>query len=267
MGKLEMMGKKIATNGSQRSGGIQVIARAMSILRLLENNPKGLSLGAIAREIGLARSTVQRIVHALATERLLVSGPSGTGVRLGPGLVSLGSAARSHFHSVIRPHLKSLSFRLEETVDLSIRDGQVAVFIDQAISEQRRLRAVSAVGLAFSLHCCANGKAFLAGMDGETLQRMLRRLDLKPATPNTITSKKRLLEELEAVRREGFAYDREEQTLGICAVGAIVSDPFDGQLAISVAVPTTRFYGNEQVLGQTLLECCKAVDADLSDAV
>jgi len=64
----------------------------------------------------------------------------------------------------------------------------------------------------------------------------------------------------------GLAYDRDEQTLGICAVGAIVSGPFDEQLAISVAVPATRFYGNEQVLGQTLLECCKAVEVDLSDA-
>lgn len=262
-----MMNQKVTTNGSQRSGGIQVIARAMSILRLLESNPEGLSLGAIAREIGLARSTVQRIVHALATERVLVSGPSGTGVRLGPRLVSLGSAAKSHFHSVIRPHLKCLSSRLKETVDLSIRDGHVAVFIDQAISEQRRLRAVSAVGLAFSLHCCANGKAFLASMDEETLERMLRRLDLKSFTRNTITSNKRLLEELDTARLDGLAYDKEEQTLGICAVGAVITDPFDGQLAISVAVPATRFYGNEQVLGQTLLECCIAVETDLSDGI
>lgn len=261
------MNKNTTTKGEQRSGGIQVIARAMSILRLLESNPEGLSLGAIARETGLARSTVQRIVHALATERLLVSGPTGMGVRLGPGLVSLGSAARSHFHGVIRPHLKSLSTRLEETVDLSIRDGHVAVFIDQAISEQRRLRAVSAVGLAFSLHCCANGKAFLAGMDNETLERMLRRLDLKPSTRNTITSKKRLLEELDTVRRDDLAYDKEEQTLGICAIGAIITDPFDGQLAISVAVPATRFYGNERILGQALLDCCNAVETDLSDAI
>lgn len=261
-----MTKKNIESSGPRRSSGIQVIGRAISILRLLESNPDGLSLGAISKEVGLARSTVQRIVHALATERLLISGASGAGFRLGPGLVSLGSAARGHFHGLIRPHLKSLSSRIGETVDLSIRDGHVAVFIDQAIAEDRRLHAVSAVGLAFPLHSCANGKAFLAGIDDETLSRVLRQMDLEPSTPNTITSRKKLLAELEAVRVEGVAFDREEQTLGICAVGAVVSDPYDELLSISVAVPAHRFYGNEALLEKALLECCQAVESDLSEA-
>jgi len=190
--------------GLQRTAGIQVIGRAASILRLLEHHPEGLSLGAIGKETGLARSTVQRIVGALASERFLMPGASGAGVRLGPGLVSLGSAARSHFHGVIRPHLKRLSAQLSETVDLSIRDGQVVLFIDQVIAENRRLRAVSAVGLSFPLHCCANGKALLAGMDEASLRRILPQLELSPLTENTLTSRKRLLQELERVRREGI---------------------------------------------------------------
>jgi DNA-binding IclR family transcriptional regulator len=249
----------------QRNTGIQVIGRAASILRLLEIHPEGLSLGAIARKVGLARSTVQRIVSALVSERFLMPGASGTGVRLGPGLVSLGSAARSHFHSTIRPHLKRLSAQLMETVDLSIRDGQVVVFIDQAISEERRLRAVSAIGLSFPLHCCANGKALLAGMANVALTRLLPQLRLKPLTVNTITTRKRLLEEVETVRRERVAYDLEEQTLGICAVGAIVADPFGEQLAISVAVPATRFYGNEPKFVHALVTAREKIEADLKE--
>lgn len=171
-------------------------------MRLLERHPEGLSLGAIAKEIELARSTVQRIVGALIRERFLIAGTSGVGVRLGPGLVSLGSAARSHIHAVIRPHLQKLSSRLGETVDLSIRDGQVVVFIDQAISDERRLRAVSAVGLSFPLHCCANGKALLAAMDDSALAKLVPLLRLEQLTGNTITSREQLLEELETVRRD-----------------------------------------------------------------
>jgi len=260
-----MAGKTLRANEPQRSTGIQVIGRAASILRLLEIHPEGLSLGAIAREVGLARSTVQRIVGALVSERFLMPGASGTGVRLGPGLVSLGSAARSHFHGVIRPHLKSLSARLMETVDLSIRDGQAVVFIDQAISEERRLRAVSAIGLSFPLHCCANGKALLAGVDDAALSRLLPQLRLKAMTVNTITTRKRLAAEVETVRREGVAYDREEQTLGICAVGASVTDPLGEQMAISVAVPATRFYGNEPELVQALSTARENIESDLKE--
>ncbi len=252
------------TNATPSGGGIQVIERAATILRLLERRGKPLSLGEISAAVGLPRSTVQRIVGALAAERLLASGESGRGVRLGPGLVSLGSAARSHFHDVIRPHLRWLSDHLKETVDLSIRDGSVAVFIDQATSEERRLRAISGMGVSFPLHCCANGKALLAGLEPTALERVLSNLDMEPLTKNTITSEEQLRAELDRVREHGVAYDLEEQSLGICAVGALVTDPYDSHLGISVAVPSTRFYGNESGLVEALIACRDRIEKQLS---
>ena len=64
-----------------RKNGIQVIARAASILRLLKDTQSGLSLGQISRQIGLPRSTVQRIVKTLQAERLVIANPSGGGLR------------------------------------------------------------------------------------------------------------------------------------------------------------------------------------------
>lgn len=48
---------------------IQVIGRAAAVLRALEDEPSGLSLGDIAKRVNLARSTVQRIVGALQANR------------------------------------------------------------------------------------------------------------------------------------------------------------------------------------------------------
>jgi len=245
-------------------GGIQVIERAALILRLLERSRQALSLGEISAAVDLPRSTVQRIVGALAAERLVASGEAGRGVRLGPGLVSLGSAARSHFHGVIRPHLRRLSDELKETVDLSIRDGSVAVFIDQVISEEQQLRAVSGMGVSFPLHCCANGKALLAALSTAALDRALSSLELTRLTRNTLTSEAELRAELDLVRDQGVAYDREEQSLGICAVGAVVTDPYDGHMGISVAIPSTRFYGNEPELVEALLACRDRVQGELN---
>ncbi|MGI9259335.1 MAG: IclR family transcriptional regulator [Gammaproteobacteria bacterium] len=245
-------------------GGIQVIERAAAILRLLETRGEALSLGEISAAVELPRSTVQRIVGALAAERLVASGESGRGVRLGPGLVSLGSAARSHFHGIVRPHLRWLADELKETVDLSIRDGSVAVFIDQAISEEQRLRAISGMGVSFPLHCCANGKALLAELEKPQLERVLSGLDLARLTKNTITSEDELRAELNRVREQGVAYDREEQSLGICAVGTVVTDPYDGHMGISVAVPSARFYDNEPDLVQALLGCRDRIEEELS---
>src|ERR1700721_234349 len=73
---------------------IQVIARAAAILRALEHEPEGLSLAQIAQRVKLARSTVQRIVAALAAEKLLIAASPNARVRLGPTILRLAPAAR-----------------------------------------------------------------------------------------------------------------------------------------------------------------------------
>jgi len=66
-----------------KSGGVQVIAKAAAVMRALGDNPKGLSLAAIAHIVELPRSTVQRIITALETERLVESLGVRGGFRLG----------------------------------------------------------------------------------------------------------------------------------------------------------------------------------------
>jgi DNA-binding IclR family transcriptional regulator len=150
-------------NGAQ--GGIQVIARAASVLRTLENHPGGLSLGQIAKSVALARSTVQRIVAALATEDFVIAAGPGD-VRIGPGLVRIAASVASNTADLIRPHLRALGDEVGETVDLAVLSGGSTVFVDQ-VPGRHRLVAVSAVGERFPLHCTANGKAILACFSAE----------------------------------------------------------------------------------------------------
>ena len=140
---------------------MQVIARAAAILRALENQASGLSLGQIAQRVGLARSTVQRIVAALQAEKLVIAASPNGRVRLGPTIQRLAASVGADFVSVARPFLVKLSKELHETVDLATVRKDHLVFIDQVIGPQR-LRTVSAVGEAFPLYCTANGKAYLA---------------------------------------------------------------------------------------------------------
>ena len=88
-----MDGDTVLNDSDDRAGqGVQVIARAANVLRALEGRPDGLSLGQIAKEVGLARSTVQRIVAALAQEDFVVEAQPGRGVRIGPGLARIASS-------------------------------------------------------------------------------------------------------------------------------------------------------------------------------
>ena len=63
------------------------------MLRALEGQPDGLSLGQIGERVGLARSTVQRIVEALRTEQFVIAASPTSGVRLGPALIRMAASA------------------------------------------------------------------------------------------------------------------------------------------------------------------------------
>src|SRR6202790_530277 len=88
---------------------IQVITRAISVLRALEGEPEGLSLGRIGERVGLARSTVQRIVEALRAEQFVIAASATSGVRLGPALIRLGASASVEFDHITRPIMAALS--------------------------------------------------------------------------------------------------------------------------------------------------------------
>jgi DNA-binding IclR family transcriptional regulator len=244
-------------NGSARRG-IRVIARAADVLRALEGRDEGLSLGQIAKQLDLPRSTVQRIVDALDTENFVVAATPTARVKLGPALVRIASSIRFQIVETARPYMARLSGETGETVDLSILDQDKLVFLDQ-IPGSHRLRAVSAVGMSFPLHCSANGKALLAALDEVQLERLKHHIDLSTHTANTITSWKKLTAELRTIRKEGIAYDREEHSAGISAVAAVVRGPAGELAAFSIPTPPQRFKGMEARLKSRLMACCVQV--------
>ncbi len=136
--------KRPAKEPGAEKNHVQVIARAASIMRALEDTTTGLSLGEIAIKVGLARSTVQRIVAALESEKLVVAASPAGRVRLGPTILRLAGSVRTDFVALAKPFLVELSKELHETVDLASVKGDHLVFIDQVIGSQR-LRTVSAV--------------------------------------------------------------------------------------------------------------------------
>jgi len=237
-----------------RGAGIQVIARAAAVLRALQHHPHGLSLGELAKLLDLPRSTVQRIVDALDQENLVIAASARRGVRLGPALIALGAATKFEIAEIARTTLAEISRASGETVDLSLLDGDKLVFVEQVSAEHQRLRAESGVGIAFPLHCTANGKAMLAQLAPEALAKLKTKLKLQRYTASTITTWAGLMRELETVSQAGVACDMEEHSEGICAVSAALRLPDGGFAAISVPVPTPRFQQQQRRLEELLLQ-------------
>jgi DNA-binding IclR family transcriptional regulator len=255
---MEQSLNRIANEKSQ----VQVIARAAAILRALEDQPTGLSLGQIAQRVDLARSTVQRIVAALEAEKLLIAASPNGRVRLGPTILRLAASVRTDFVSLAHAFLVKLSNELRETVDLAVVKRDHLVFVDQVIGSQR-LRTVSAVGESFPLYCTANGKAYLAQLERPVIEQLIGRT-YERRTPRTLTRLDDLLKDLDTVRKSGVAYDREEHTLGICAAGVALRDALGNFVAVSVPVPTQRFKDHQDKIAERLLATKRALADCLS---
>ena len=234
----------------ERREGVQVIARAAGMLRQLAAEPHGLTLAQLVKRTGLPRSTCHRIIGALTEEGFVGVSPSGH-LRIGPALIGLAVSSRRDLRHEVAPYLQRLSHDVRETVDLAVLDGGEVLFIDQYAS-RRTLRIVSEIGARFPLYCTANGKALLAQLPPDELARVLP-TRLEARTGNTATDRDSLLAELEQVRATGLAFDHEEYSIGIAAVGTTVRDAMGSVAAITLVVPASRFEGNEDHLGAALL--------------
>ena len=238
---------------SQSNQGIQVIARAAAVLRVLGQNTDGLSLGQIARAVDLPRSTVQRIVGALAAEGFISTAGGSGRIRLGPEIQNLAVASNVTPLERIRPVMQQISDATGETVDLAVlRDGRMH-FLDQ-IEGRQRLRTVSSIGESFPLANTANGKAALACLDVVEATRLLS----EAPTPDRKLSS--ILAEIEDIRDGAMARDEDEHTDGISALGFGFTDPSGEVYAISIPTPSSR-YGR---IKDKLLAALKAARTELS---
>lgn len=228
----------MSTNDIENSrSGIQVISRAATVLRSLKEHPEGLSLGQIATEVGLPRSTVQRIVGALQIERLLIANTAGGGVRLGPELGALAEAAQFNTADQCRPFLADLTQATGETSDLSVMRGGKMIFIDQ-VPGTHRLRTVSSVGEVFPVTTTANGRACLAKLPRDTAMKYASAEATRTGAALDIDAFGKLLDQ---ISETGLAYDNDEHSDGISAIGFAFHDLAGELHAISVPVPSSRF--------------------------
>jgi len=234
---------------SDRSG-IQVISRAASILRVLKDAQPGMSLGKIAEQAGLPRSTVQRITSALAAENFVIADIQGGGLRLGPELSSLAGAAQYNIVEHCRLLLTELTQKTGETTDLAVMRGIGMVFLDQ-VPGTHRLTTVSKVGEVFPLTTTANGKACLALMDQDEAVKLIRNEWDRNGVEQDLTQ---LLDQLQDVRRTGLAYDLDEHASGVSAIGFAFHDWAGDLHAISIPVPSTRFADQRQTIEEALMD-------------
>lgn len=200
------------------------------------------SLSQVAAACGLEPPTATRYLRQLTEHGWLERDHESKEYRLGIRLVEIGRAARESrpLLSVVRPHMRQLLDRFDETVSLAVHEGDGIVIID-GLESRRSIRRGANVGERDSWFVSSLGKAIMAHLPPTEVARLATAFPFVARTPNSIRDADALMTELEQIRQQGYSVDDEESEIGLKCVGVALCDP-SGQYshALSISGPTAR---------------------------
>jgi len=225
---------------------VGVISKVLRILEALQGSSAGLGLKAICDLTGIHKSTAHRFLKHLEREGYLVRTEAGAYL-IGPRLsqMSTRGSQGATLQAVARPILWELWKSTQETVNLAVLDQGTVLYVD-VIESPHEFRLSSRVGTRRSLHVTALGKALAAFLPAELRASVLSTIKFQPATPKTIMNLVQFRQELEKIRRQGYAVDDEEAVQGArCVSAPILNSDCEPIAAVSVSGPVTRVSPNQ----------------------
>ncbi len=223
-----------------RARPLQTVERALAVLECVASEPGQLT--AISRRTGLHASTTFRMLETLRRRGYVDPDPDTGVYRVAARAFEVGCAfvGEDSLRRAARPAMRALNLKLNENVNLVVRDESDALYLDQ-IEARHTLRMFTRLGARIPLHCTAAGKVLLSDLDEPSAAAILGPGPYKEFTPRTITTLADMLKELAACARRGYATDNEEREPGIRCVAAPVRNR-DGTIAaaISLSGPASR---------------------------
>lgn len=199
------------------------VERALAMLEAVAQEPEGLSNAEISRKLQIPKSSASYILRTLEKQAYLNRHPDTGKYRVGLKILSLSRGALSGIdvREVALPIMRHLMEKTSLTCHLAILDGPEAVYIEK-VEPQGFIRMDTWVGRRMRVHATSVGKALVAHIPQEKLEKIIADRPMEKRTAKTITTLPRLLKELEKVRTQGYAVDDEENNIGARCLGAPV---------------------------------------------
>lgn len=243
-----------------RTPAPQSVERIFAVLDHLAVERAGDSLAGIARNAGAPKTSMVGLLAGMLDGGYLARDAQGT-YTLGPRMLSLAVrvAARADLTLVARPLLVELVERTGETALLGTLapEAEVSMYIDK-VESPNPVRYTVSLGERRELYASAMGKLLLAHMDKVRRDKYLRTQTLHAFTPNTITSVRRLKEELDQIVRQGISRTNSERVVGASALAA-PAFAADGALLVGIGLagPSDRVRANRTKLETHLREAAQ----------
>jgi IclR family transcriptional regulator, KDG regulon repressor len=229
---------------SKVKGGPQILSSVRNALRILKSfstfEPTK-RVSELAESLGLAKSTVSRLLATLASEGFVIKDENTNAYRLGLSVLTLGGIITNdlEIHKEAAPVLYKLVNDTGETAHLAILDGLDTIYIHKE-EGNHPVRILTHLGRRNPSYCTSSGKVLLAFSEPKIVDKVIA-VGLIKHMHNTITNPELLQSELETIQKQGYAVSTEELTEGTRSVAAPIRD-YTGQVvsAITVVGPIQR---------------------------
>lgn len=225
---------------------VQSLEKALEIIDILaqQDTDQGLGISELNEILDLGKSTIHRLLDTLVAYQY-VERLENNNYRLGWGLFQIGSALprQRRVEKLEVKALKDISNKFQETVNLGVRGGNDVIVVSKVDPDTNsRVKIDSHVGEIEPIYATGLGKILFAELDEDTVREVVKNVEFKKYTENTITNTEDFLHELRKVKEQGYAIDNEEYFMGLtCLAMPIRGHEGEVVAALSVSGPTFRF--------------------------
>lgn len=232
---------------------LKSVDRALKTLCILGNSSEPITIQSLSKALNLPRTTIYATINSLERYGFISKNKMTKTIDLGWRLYSLGN----NFVT------KQLPITAQEETDILLRKWNLTVQVGIYARDNKVVFIISKLpnkpyepfmtfphpGLITEAHHTSSGKVLLAHLKSEDLKWLNNTKTLSSKTSRTITDPKKLLAELENIRREGLAFDDEESVSGIfCIAAPIVNYLGECIASVSVAGPKNIMIDNLEVI-------------------
>ncbi|QIE26278.1 Transcriptional regulator KdgR (plasmid) [Caballeronia sp. SBC1] len=240
---------------------VDSVDSALKLLSYVAEHP-GLGVTELATQLDINKSRTYRMLCTLELHRFVVQDARTSSYSLGPQAFVLGVAAAQQ-NTLVRSaqkHMLALNQAINETIVLRVREGLETVCVARC-ETTHQVRAVGAVGNRRSVNSGASGKVLLAFAPDAVRSEYLARQKQMPQAPDLM----KLIEELDAVARKGYAVSVGEVTTGAVAISVPVRDMSGAAVAaVSISGPEMRISRAEiPDYLERLQACSETISAEL----
>ncbi|WP_224395595.1 IclR family transcriptional regulator [Staphylococcus cohnii] len=221
---------------------VQSLDRSLNLLELISKHSP-ISLNQLVSLSGLSKTTIHRLVQSLIENDYVKKDHLTHQYELTYKLFQLGYASIQNidYLNIAKSLISKLAIDVGETCHLVLEDKDEVLYIEKFIPNEAQQSMSSKIGLRSPMYCTAVGKAILSTYNDDTIHKIWQTTTVKAYTENTIIHFDNLMNEINIIRQQGYAEDKEENEKGIFCIGAyFVNFRNEVQGAISLSFPTSQ---------------------------